>query len=311
VQALRSRNEELAERIEKQGVISSGLSSPPMDGVPHSELGCKQNFGPPATDNGSEEDFEDNISLASSKLVGFVPTDHGRWKYSKACEEARVNFKEELKALDIANREDNWSKFESTFRTIVELMELKEYVFDPVRPHPQSHSTLMRMFAEDDGEIYAERMIPGMYHDLFGRILHKDPALEGVEVIHEQEKRRFDSAMMLLFSILTSCTASPRLDGVLDTDRAKERKDLPVMFRSLRGHFVSLTGTNIVQKMLKVCAIARHDPTDKGSVRAIEALRESKRALSDRNLQCPELFLLQSFLRLWSQSQLSVNVLMS
>ena len=116
VQALRTRNEELAEWIEKQGVISSGLSSPPMDGVPHSELGCKQNFGPPATDNGSEEDFEDNISLASSKLVGFVPTDHGRWKYSKACEEARVNFKEELKALDIANREDNWSKFESTLR---------------------------------------------------------------------------------------------------------------------------------------------------------------------------------------------------
>jgi hypothetical protein len=296
VQALRSRNEELAERIEKQGVISSILSSPPMDSVPHSELGCKQNFGPPATDNGSEEDFEDNISLASSKLVGFVPTDHGRWKYSKACEEARVNFKEELKALDIANREDNWSKFESTFRTIVELMELKEFIFDPVRPHPQSHSTLMRMFAEDDGEIYAERMIPGMYHDLFGRILHKDPALEGVEVIHEQEKRRFDSAMMLLFSILTSCTASPRLDGVLDTDRAKERKDLPVMFRSLRGHFVSLTGTNIVQKMLKVCAIARHDPTDKGSVRAIEALRESKRALSDRNLQCPELFFVAIFL---------------
>ena len=167
VQALRSRNEELAERMEKQ-VISSVLNSPPMDGVPRLEGGCKQNLGPSDTDNGFEEDIEDNISLASSKLVGFVPTDLGRWKYSKACEEAKVNFKEELKGLDIANREDNWSKFESTFRTIVELMELKEFIFDPVRPHPQSHSTLMRMFAEDDGEIYAERMIPGMYHDLFG-----------------------------------------------------------------------------------------------------------------------------------------------
>ena len=98
VQALKSRNEELAEQIRKQSV------PPPMDRDPHSshrsdpppmvhmvhrsERRSRQNISPPPPDDGADDGFDDDvddeISLASSKMVGFVPIDHGRWKFSKA-----------------------------------------------------------------------------------------------------------------------------------------------------------------------------------------------------------------------------------
>ena len=208
-------------------------------------------------DDAFDDDVDDELSLASSKMVGFVPRDQGRWKFTKASELARVNFTEQLKDHDIARHEENWSKFDITFRTVVESLELFNYIFEPVQPHPQSHAELMRTFANNDGVLYAEQIIPGMYHDVLGRIHHRDPEFRGVEIIHEEEKRRFDAAMMLLFSILTSCTSSPRLDGVLDTDRARESKNIPRMYQILREHFVSMYGTNIVQKMLQLCSIAR------------------------------------------------------
>ena len=266
--------------------------------IHRSERRSRQNISPPPIDDGPDEDFDDDddeLSLASSKMVGFIPTDHGRWKFSKASEHARVNFTDQLNSLDIAHREENWIKFDSTFHTIVELLELKGFIFDPVQPHPQSHADLMRSYANNDGVMYAEQ-IPGLYHDVLGRILHRDPEFKGVEDIHEEEKRRFDSAMMLLFSILTSCTSSPRLDGVLDTDRARETKNLPLMYRILKQHFVSMSGTNIVQKMLKVCAVAHHDPNGKGSVRAIETLRKAKRALAEQQVDCPDIFYVSIFL---------------
>ena len=33
----------------------------------------------------------------------------------------------------------------------------------------------MRSYANNDGGMYAEQIIPGMYHDVLGRILHRDP----------------------------------------------------------------------------------------------------------------------------------------
>lgn len=57
-----------------------------------------------------------------------------------------------------------------------------------------------------------------------------------------------------------------------------------------------MPGTNIVQKILKVCATACHDPTDKGSIRAIETLREAKRALLDQRVDCPDIFYVSIFL---------------
>ena len=309
VQELKSRNEELAEQVRKQ-------SAPPSQHVPHpshshdpppmvhmvgrSERRTGENISPSPPDDGVDDAFDDDVddelSLASSKMVGFVPRDQGRWKFTKASELARVNFTEQLKDHDIAKHEENWSKFDRTFRTVVESLELYNYIFEPVQPHPQSHAELMRTYSNNDGVRYAEQVIPGMYHDVLGRIHHRDPEFRGVEIIHEEEKRRFDAAMMLLFSILTSCTSSPRLDGVLDTDRARESKNLPRMYQILREHFVSMSGTNIVQKMLQLCSIARYDPSDKGSVRAIEVIRESQRALSDRNVECPQLFFVAIFL---------------
>ena len=92
-------------------------------------------------------------------MEGFVPTDHGRWKFSKASEHARMKFTDQLERFDIAHREENWIKFDNTFHSIVELLELKSYVFDPIQPHPQSHADLMRSYANNDGIMYAEQLV--------------------------------------------------------------------------------------------------------------------------------------------------------
>ena len=218
----------------------------------------------------SSDDEDENSSLASSKLLGILPSDQGRWKFSKAAEQARINFTQQLKEFDIANKEDNWNKFDSVFHTMVESLELHPYVFDPVMPAPMSHSELMRACGNNDGNYCAEQIIPGMYRDFLGRIFHKDPTFQGVEIVHEEEKRRFNSAMVLLYSVLSSCTSSARLDGIMDRENARGRKNVPLIYRFLTEHFVLLSGTSITQKMLKVCSIARYDPNDEGAVKAIE-----------------------------------------
>ena len=74
------------------------------------------------------------------------------------------------------------------------------------------------------------------------------------------------------------CTASPRLDGVMDRERARETKNVPLIYSFLKKHYVLVTGTSITQKMLKVCSIARYDPKDEGAVKAIETLRDTRYA---------------------------------
>ena len=110
-----------------------------------------------------------------------------------------MNFTQQLKDFDISNREGNWSKFDNTFHTVVKSLELQNFVFDPVLPSPFSHSEIIRIYTTNDGVYYAEQIVPGMYHDVSGRILHRDPEFRGIEIIHEEEKRRFNSAIMLLY----------------------------------------------------------------------------------------------------------------
>ena len=220
---------ELAEQVRKrQGTL-------PADHGTHSEppRSMRDHSSPPPDD---EED--DNLSMASSKLVGFIPTDQGRWKFSKSTEQARGNFIQQLKDYDISHREEHWSRFDSTFHILVESLELQSYVFDPLIAPPLSHSDMMGLHAGNDDIYYAQNIIPGMYHDLLCRIHHRDPKFKGIEIMQEEEKRRFDSAMVLLFSILTSCTASPRLDGVMDREIAHETKNVPMIYKFLKEHFV-------------------------------------------------------------------------
>ena len=57
------------------------------------------------------EDYEDeseSVSTQGSKIAHLIPTDRGRWKSSKAGEQARMNFTQTLKDLDISNNDDNW-----------------------------------------------------------------------------------------------------------------------------------------------------------------------------------------------------------
>ena len=60
---------------------------------------------------------------------------------------------------------------------------------------------------------YAEYVVPRIYQDVFGRVYVNLEDLKGVEIVHEEEKRRFGAALVLLFSIITSCTSSARLQS--------------------------------------------------------------------------------------------------
>ena len=162
IQSLKSQNTELTEQIRKRDVSPPAVhkprssrrsDSPPLDHVPRSARRSEHEFSslPP----GYESD--DNLSIGSSKLVGFILTDHGRWKFTKAAEQARANFIQQLKDFDISNCEDKWSKFDSTFHTVAESLELQSYVFDPVLPAPISHSEMMRVFGNKDESFMRNR----------------------------------------------------------------------------------------------------------------------------------------------------------
>ena len=60
--------------------------------------------------------------------------------------------------------------------------------------------------AGGDASRFDLKVLPHLYQDVVGKIFHRDHP--EVEIVNEEEKRRFDSNMMLVFTIMTSCTAS-------------------------------------------------------------------------------------------------------
>ena len=76
----------------------------------------------------------------------------------------------------------------------------------------------MASLADGNTEKFERKVVPSLYRDVLGRIYHQH--YPGVEIINEEVKRRFDANMVLLFSILTSCTASRRFEGVMDREGA-------------------------------------------------------------------------------------------
>ena len=68
---------------------------------------------------------------------------------------------------------------------------------------------------------------------MFGRVYVNLEDLKGVEIVHEEEKRRFGAALVLLFSIITSCTSSARLEGIMDRNGAKESRNVSLMYKYL------------------------------------------------------------------------------
>ena len=267
-------------QVEQQSSMNAGVTYESKSGKLHSEI---------STDEDLEED---NVSV-SSKLGDFIPVDQGRWKSSKAAEQAQSNFTQILKDLDIVNNEENWSKWDSYFHMLVESLELPTFVFGDTQPAPTTLSELMTSLADGNAKKFESKVVPGLYRDVLGRICHQ--LYLGVEIINEEEKRRFDAAMVLLFSILSSCTASRRLEGVMEREGARESRNVGLMFQHLKNHFVQITGTSVTQRMMRLVSIARYNPKYKASVKAIEILRDSRRALVEQEVVSPEIFFVAIF----------------
>ena len=81
----------------------------------------------------------------------------------------------------------------------------------------------------------------------------------------------------------------------MDRGGARESRNVALMFRHLRDHFVQVTGTSLTQKMMKLVSIAHFNPKDKASVKAIETIRECRRALAEQEVICPEIFFVALF----------------
>ena len=240
----------------------------------------------------SEED--DNMSV-NSKWEEFLPMDRNRWNSTKASDQAQGNLTRTLKGLDISGNEDNWPKFESYFQMLVESLELSAFVFGDQQPAPITLSDLVSKLADGHEHEVDSKVLPGLFKErIQGRIFHVE--FPGAEVINDAEKRRFDTANVLLFSILTACTSSRRLEGVMNREGATESRNIGLMFRHLKNHFVQITGTSMTQKVMRLISIARFDQKDKASVNAIEVIRESKRAFADQEVIFPEIFFVSIFL---------------
>ena len=97
---------------------------------------------------------------------------------------------------------------------LVESLELPSFIFglDKAQEPPTTHAEMLVSLADRNTITFERLVLPRLYVDVLGRIYHQD--YPDVEIINEEEKRRFDANMVLLFSILTSCTSSAILNGI-------------------------------------------------------------------------------------------------
>ena len=218
-----------------------------------------------------------------------LPKDKARFKSNKTTEQTCKTFFDLLKNTNISKGDSNWSTWEGYFGSIVDVLELRYWVYQDV-PTPLTMQDLLVIHAGNDARAFESQVLPDLYRDIFGKVSVRNHDLEGVEIMHEEEKRRFDAAMMYLFSILVTCTSNANLKGILDKNGASIRKDVPAMFKNLRDHFVMKTGSSITQKFLSITSIAHFDKSDKNSARAIGILRDNKRALEGQGIVCPDIF---------------------
>ena len=229
-------------------------------------------------DNLDDEDL-DNVSVMSSKIDEFTPKDHGRWKTSKSQETARNQFIDQLKGLDIGNKEENWFKFESIFQIVMKSLDLTDYVIEPELQTPMSHTDMKRAIGNNNSEFYTTNIAPYIKTDTMGHMYH--PNFPDVEIVSEDERSRFENNYLLLYSIITTCTNSSRLDSVMSRDHAREQRDIAKMYKYLKAHFVQITGSSMTQRIVKLMKLAHYNPEDRGLVKALETLRESKRVLKE------------------------------
>lgn len=169
-----------------------------------------------------------------------------------------------------------------------ESIELSGIVFGDMRA-PTTRTDLLLTLADGNATVFEKEVLPKLSRDVLGKIYHHDFA--DIEIIIEEEKRRFDANMVLLFSIMTSCTASPRLDGVMDREGTRDSGNVSLMYKHLKNHFVQITGTSITQKFMRLISIAHYNPADQGCFKAIEVIRDSRRTLAEQEVVLSEIFL--------------------
>ena len=82
---------------------------------------------------------------------------------------------------------------------LVNSLELSTFIFGDMRA-PTTRTDLQIELAGGDASRFDSKLLPHLYRDVVGKIFHRDRP--EVEIVNEEEKRRFDSNMMLVYGML-------------------------------------------------------------------------------------------------------------
>ena len=233
--------------------------------------------------------YVDDDELSRQTVEDALLKDRMRFMSNKIKDNTCKTFVDLLKGTNISKGDSNWVSWEGYFGSIVDTLELKHWLYQGV-PIPLTMQDLLVDLADNNMRFLESEILPHLYRDTLGRVTIRYQDLDGVEIMNDEEKRRFDSSMMYVFSVLISCATNANLKGILDKNGATIRKDVPAMFKNLKDHFVLKTGSSITQKFLNITSVAHHDKSDKNSAQAIAVLRENKRALEGQGIKCPDIF---------------------
>ena len=202
--------------------------------------------------------YVDDDELSRQTVEDALPKDRMRFMSNKIKENTCKTFVDLLKGTNISKGDSNWVSWEGYFGSIVDTLELKHWLYQGV-PIPLTMQDLLVDLADNNMRFLEYEILPHLYRYTLGRVTIRYENLDGVEIMNDEEKRRFDSSMMYVFSVLISCATNANLKGILDRNGATIRKDVPAMFMNLKEHFVLKTGSSITQKFLNVTSVAHHD----------------------------------------------------
>ena len=136
--------------------------------------------------------YVDDDEFSRQTVEDALPKDRMRFKTGKITEQTCKTFVDLLKGTNISKGDSNWTSWEGYFGSMVDTLELKHWVYQGV-PIPLTMQDLLVSHANNDLRVFENEILPNLYRDTLGRVTIRYQDLDGVEIMNDEEKRRFDS----------------------------------------------------------------------------------------------------------------------
>ena len=171
---LQEANAEIA-RLQRGRSSPRSRRSPPRSQRSTPQSGLRDEDGDCGNDSSGENSVESAIesirsqltqkSIAQSMVDATTPKDQKRFKSDPVMGTAMKILSDQLIKKKV--NEENWLSWSLLFGQLLDLLEIREYVFDG-KPQPVTQGLLVTMMCGGDQNIYAERIAPFLKFDLFG-----------------------------------------------------------------------------------------------------------------------------------------------